>query len=604
VAAATHNRDGRGSVTLGNGATLFGPSWANAVGPKPLVRSRDSGSSGADAATLALCFGTADGGARLDPAKVTGKIVVCERGGNALVNKASAVKEAGGVGMLLVNTPTSAQTQLALVFAVPGIHLASSDYAALDAYAQTAGATATINKANAVFDVPSPTTASFSSRGPLQAGNGDLLKPDITAPGQDIMAGVAPYTYGGEYFSLLSGTSMSSPHIAGIAALFKELKPTWSPMAIKSALMTSAGNVLDGPDTNPLVIFRQGAGHVQPNSAADPGLVLDSNFADWLGFLCGTQLPTSFCTSAGVPVLDPSNLNTPSIAIGDLPGTQTVTRRVTNVGNSAATYAASHTGMTGFTVEVSPASLTLAKGETKSFTVKFTRTAAALNAYTGGQLTLSDGVHRVRLPMVVRPLALAAPAQVSGSYSVTFGYDGPFSATPRGLVPAVLSNGTVADDPTNGDCSLAAPNAQIIDVVVPAGTTYARFATFDADVNAGSDLDVCVFTSAGAAVGASAGGTSAEEVSLANPTAGTYRVVVHGWGVVGSTPFKLHSWLLGSTAAGNMTVSAPANAVTGTTGTITLGFNGLAAGTKYLGSVAYGGAEALPAPTIVRVDQP
>jgi len=246
VAAGTHNRDGRGSVTLGNGATLLGASWANAIGPKPLVRSRDTGLAGADAATLALCYGTADGGgARLDPAKVAGKIVVCERGGNVLVNKVAAVQAAGGVGMLLVNTPTSNQTQLALVYAIPAIHLSSTDYTALNAYAQTAGATATINQAAAIFNVPAPLTASFSSRGPLLAGGGDLLKPDIIAPGQDILAGVAPYTYGGEYFSLLSGTSMSSPHIAGIAALFKELKPTWSPMAIKSALMTSAGDVLD-----------------------------------------------------------------------------------------------------------------------------------------------------------------------------------------------------------------------------------------------------------------------------------------------------------------------------------------------------------------------
>ena len=44
-------------------------------------------------------------------------------------------------------------------------------------------------------------------------------------------------------------------------------------------------------NTDPLVIFRQGAGHVQPNRAADPGLVFDSGLNDWLGFLCGTQLP-------------------------------------------------------------------------------------------------------------------------------------------------------------------------------------------------------------------------------------------------------------------------------------------------------------------------
>ena len=66
-----------------------------------------------------------------------------------------------------------------------------------------------------------------------------MLKPDLIAPGQDILAGVAPPGNGGALFDLYSGTSMSSPHIAGIAALMKEPHPTWSPMAIKSALMTT-----------------------------------------------------------------------------------------------------------------------------------------------------------------------------------------------------------------------------------------------------------------------------------------------------------------------------------------------------------------------------
>ena len=105
-------------------------------------------------------------------------------------------------------------------------------------------------------------------------------------------------------------------------------------------------------------------------------------------------------------------------------------------------------------------------------------------------------------------------------------------------------------------------------------------------------------------VGGSGSGTSAEEVNLLNPAAGTYTVVVQGWGVVGSSPFKLHTWLLGSASAGNMTVSAPATAVTGATGTINLTFSGLAPATKYLGSVVYGGAAGMPNPTIVRVDTP
>lgn len=71
---------------------------------------------------------------------------------------------------------------------------------------------------------------------------------------------------------------------------------------------------------------------------------------------------------------------------------------------------------------------------------------------------------------------------------------------------------------------------------------------------------------------------------------------------LGSNPFKLNTWLLGSTAAGNMTVSAPASAVTGATGAIGISTSGLTASTKYLGSVVYGGAAGMPNPTIVRID--
>ncbi len=66
---------------------------------------------------------------------------------------------------------------------------------------------------------------------------------------------------------------------------------------------------------------------------------------------------------------------------------------------------------------------------------------------------------------------------------MTFGYTGPFTATARGLIPAAITAGTVADDPTDSTCSLTSPNAQLIPVTIAAGTTYARFSLFDADVN-------------------------------------------------------------------------------------------------------------------------
>jgi hypothetical protein len=616
VAAGTHNRTGAGSVTLGNGVTVNGASLAIAVGPAPFIDSVNAGLPGADATAVSLCFTAADNGGKpvLDPAKVAGKIVLCDRGVNARVAKSQAVKDAGGVGMVLANvTPNSLNADFHFV---PTVHVADTARAALKAYAATTGATARIAQSTILFNVPAPQTAAFSSRGPLTAGGGDLLKPDIIAPGQDIIAAVAPTPpNAGFSFNLLSGTSMSSPHVAGLAALLKNLHPDWTPMMIKSALMTSASDVIDGPNTTSTVIFRQGGGHAAPNAAADPGLILNSSFNDWLAFLCGATrgISPAACTalsSAGYS-LDPSNLNGASIAIGDLASSQTVKRTVTNVGDNPATYTASVTGLAGFTTVVTPSTLTLAPGQSGSFSVTLTRTTATINTYVGGQLTWTDGPHRVRLPVVVRPLALVAPTQVSGtggplSYNVTFGYTGAFTATARGLIPAVVTSGTVADDSddTFPVPPVTGPDVVAIPITVPAGTTYARFSTFNADVAPGSDIDLYVANSSGTLIGVSGGGTSNEEVNFVNLAAGNYTVYVHGFAVNGTTPFKLYAWVLGSTAAGNMAVTAPAAATQGATGTINLTFSGLTAATKYLGSVAYGGSEGLPNPTIVRIDTP
>ena len=605
VAASTHDRFYSGSLTLGNGATYSGASLTGPAGPAPIINSDSAGLAGQNPVEVALCYpGT------LDPVKVSGKIVVCDRGVIARTDKSAAVKLAGGVGLVLANT--SSNSLNADLHTVPTVHISHLDRPAVRAYAITAGATASLSQGTAsVGLVTAPTMASFSSRGPLIAGGGDLLKPDITAPGVDVLAAYSPVA-GGRDFDFLSGTSMSSPHMAGLAALMKQRFPSWSPMAIKSALMTTAyqttksgvaGQIFGNP-------FSFGAGHVDPNKALNPGLVFDSGFGDWLGFLCGTQLPTSFCTNAGVPVLNPSDLNMPSIAIGDMAGTQTVTRKVSNVSGQRVTFTAASSGLVGTTVSISPASFTLNVGQSQTIAVTFARTDAPLNIYRNGAIVwTSDKGHTVRIPTVVRPVALAAPTAVSSSgaaisYGVTFGYTGAFTAVPRGLVAAALTSGTVNQDPDQTfDPSDTAGTVAIL-VSIPAGTTHARFSLFDADVAAGSDIDLYVYNSSGAQVGGSGGGTSAEEVNLSNPAAGTYTVYVHGWGLPsGTSAFKLHVWALGSADAGNMSVSAPASATLGATGTITITPSGGLAAGKYLGAIVYGGAPGLPAPTIVRVDK-
>lgn len=608
VAAGTHSREGVGSVALGNGVSFSGASFAAAAVSAPMIAAEDAGLAGADPTALRLCFGASDGGATLDPAKVAGKIVVCDRGVSARVNKSLAVLEAGGVGMVLVNTsPNSLNADF---HAVPSVHVADTGRAAILAYAKTAGASGTVSQSQVVDTAPAPFTASFSSRGPLRAGGGNLLKPDIIAPGQDIVAGVAPPANFDELFAVYSGTSMSSPHVAGLAALMKEKHPDWSPASIKSAMMTTAGDVLDGPNTSATVIFRQGAGHVQPARMFEPGLVYDSGFADWLAFICGAE-PGGGC--GGVTPIHPSNLNVPSIAIGAVAGVQKVVRTLTNVTRRTISVAPSVAGMVGFDVQVSPAVLVVPPGESRSFEVTFTRTDAPLNAYTGGQLTWSNERYSVRSPIVARPVALAAPATVSSNggpvaYDIGFGYSGSFSATARGLVAPTVTPAVVAQDPDQTFDPADPTGTFAAQVTIPAGTTYARFATFDADVNPGADIDMYVYLGA-SLVGASTTGTSGEEVNFAfaNPTAGpiVLTVYLHGWGTAGpATPFKLHEWYVGATATGNMTVGAPAAATLGASGNVSLSFSDLAPATRYLGSVVYGGEAGATAPTLVRVDTP
>ncbi|TMR96397.1 S8 family serine peptidase [Nonomuraea basaltis] len=461
VAAGTHNRGTEGSATLGNGVAYSGASLAaTKAGPAPLIDATAAGVAGADPARLAQCYAAKDNGGKavLDPAKVRGKIVVCDRGVTPRVNKSIAVAEAGGIGMIMTNVDENSLN--ADLHSVPSVHLAVKDRQAVKDYAAGDGATATIEQAKVSGDAPAPYVAAFSSRGPLSAGGGDVLKPDVTAPGQDILAAVAPPGHSGNEFDLSSGTSMASPHVAGLAALLKDLHPDWSPMAIKSALMTTGRDVLDGAHP-----FAQGAGHVTPNSAADPGLVYDSGVKDWIAFLCGTTkgVKQEVCDALAKRgySFDASELNTPSIAIGRMTGTQKVTREVTNVGRSIATYTASVSGLSGLTAKVSPSRLTLWPGQTKSFTVEFTHTTAPMNSYQSGQLTWKDRDHTVRVPLLVRP----APETWAASYGVAGGRDSAeeialdpkgrrvyvsgasFGSTPGALSPKIA---TVAYDAATG----------------------------------------------------------------------------------------------------------------------------------------------------------
>jgi Fibronectin type-III domain/Subtilase family/PA domain len=613
VAAGTHNRSGSTTITLGNGSSYTGASLTNGVGPAPLIRAQDAGVAGADPNRLRQCFSDP---VVLDPAKITGKIVVCERGGaapaNARVDKSLAVKNGNGVGVVVANVAAGASINADL-HSLPAIHVDNVAGAAIATYAQSAGATATIAQAQVNGNEPAPAVAGFSSRGPSLAGGGDILKPDFMLPGQDIVAAVAPPGNGGKDFDVFSGTSMSSPHVAGVAALLTQAHRDWSPAAMRSAMATTAHQNIVGGYTP----FGAGAGQVQPNLAVNPGLVYDAGFNDYLAFLKGQGLCCA--TTSSIPALDASDLNQPSLAVGDLAGVQTLTRKVTNVGGAAATYTATVVPPLGFTVSP-PAPLSLAAGETKSYSVTITRTdGAPLNTYRFGSLTWSDGTHSVKSPIVVRPVAIAAPAEVNGtgasgntSFAIKMGYNGDLAYVVRGLIPSQVFSGTVPDDPTsNFNTGNPAGNQGISthDIVVPAGTSLLRVSMFDPETDGEDDIDLYLYRvnadSSLTLVGTSGSGTSAEQIQLSNPTTATYRLFVHGWETDGpDAVYKLHAWALGTAAAGNLTATGPSSATTGGTGTVNLAWTGLEAGKKYFGQLRYDQGATTHATTIVRVDVP
>jgi hypothetical protein len=291
-----------------------------------------------------------------------------------------------------------------------------------------------------------------------------------------------------------------------------------------------------------------------------------------------------------------------------------MTRTVTNVGGAAATYNANAV-LPGFTVDVQPATLTLAPGAKGTFTVKLTRTTAPLNTWVYGKLTWSDGMHTVRSPLTARAATIAAPASVaseatSGTKVVTIGtgFGGPLAIAKSGLIPATEFNSTVvkASDTSNAVCTGGGgTGVNVHTVTIPAGTTKARFALYDSDTSGDglSDLDLVVARGT-TVVGTSGGSTSNEMVTLTNPPAGDYKVCVVGYAPVGgSATYKLSTWVLNPAATGgNFKVMAPSMVALGGTASVSLSWSGLPTGKRHLGAVGFVSGGAVVATTMVEVD--
>jgi hypothetical protein len=592
VAASTHFNF-ENTVVLGNGAKYKGASISKTAVPStPLVNSSAVGAAGVSATDVGLC---APGS--LDPAKATGKIVVCVRGVYDRVAKSAAVKQAGGVAMVLAN-PSPGQSLDADFHSVPTVHLEKASGDAVSTYAGATGATAAIELGDTTgaATTPLPQIAGFSSRGPAVANDSDLIKPDITAPGVSVLAAVAPPSNSGRNYDLYSGTSMASPHVAGLAAFMLGVHPDWAPMTVKSAMMTTAYDLKTSTGAANQNPFDQGAGHVDPTKFFNPGLVVTSDEDDWMSFFEGQ----GFDFGPEVSPMAATALNTPSIAQGQVTASTRLTRTFT--GLQAGTWDVD-ASVPGFTATPDKAKVVIAKaGDSVAVNFEFTRTTADLATFATGFVTLT-GPTTVRLPVALRPVSVKAPAEVSGTgasgratVDVTAGYSGTLTVKPSGLAKA----NTVAQ-------SVAAGADYQRPVTVAAGTKVARF---DLDAtNDAADLDLYVYKTddAGtptAVAGESATGSADESVTLTAPAAGKYLVVVDGFSAApgeSSIAYRYDEFLVGENGLGGLTAQPnPVPVVQGQATEFDAVWSGLGGG-RYLGLLEYDGALA---PTYLHVDVP
>ena len=626
-AAGTFDESFPMTVTLGNGSTYPGVGRGSGVGSSPLIDSVNAGVSGANATNVELCFSTASNGGTpaLDPAKVAGKIVLCKRGINARVDKSLAVQEAGGVGMILYNANDAQEFDADFHF-VPTDHINNTNGLAIKTYITSAGssATASLTPTAGAPTPEAPVVAGFSSRGPSLFSGGDLGKPDILAPGVDMVAAVSPENHAGNLWDSESGTSMATPHIAGIAALLISKHPDWTPMEVKSAMMTTAnpldnqGNPIQGAsgNANP---FDMGSGQVTPGPAFDPGLVYNSGIVDWLEYSCGVGVHLfnsngDICNQ--VPAIKANQLNYPSIAAGALPGTQTITRTVTNVGGDS-DYTAHVTAPAGYSVQVSPSSFKIKHDKSVTYTVTITRTTAPLNAYQFGQLVWTDQHHHsVRSPISIQGVALSAPSTASGtgatgstSVPLTAGYNGTLNTSVTGLAKSTVTPATLDDavafDPNN---PAASSSTERVDVTIPSGTALARFATYSDDYPAGTDVDVFVYQNVSGVlhlVGQSAGGSATETVTFRNPPGGANLVMFENafdTGSASTITAMPNVYLVPNSDAGNLTATPASQSVTlGNPVSVTLNWSGLASG-RWLGMLTYDDGTNTIGQTTVSID--
>ncbi|XP_051145151.1 subtilisin-like protease SBT4.14 isoform X2 [Andrographis paniculata] len=413
VAASGIDRQLRSKVELGNGEIVSGIG-VNTFEPKkklyPLTSGIDVAKNSDTKEASRYCIENS-----MDPTKVQGKLIYCKLGSWGID---SVVRGLGGIGTVI---ESESFLDAAQIFMAPATMVNGTIGEKINNYMHsTKSASAVIHKTEEV-KIEAPFVASFSSRGP-NPGSKHVLKPDITAPGIDILASYTPLKSltglkgDTQYsnFTFMSGTSMACPHVGGVAAYVKSFHPTWSPAAIKSAIMTTAKGMQ--PKVNRDKEFAYGSGQLNPTKAIKPGLIYDIDDMSYIQFLCregykGSAIGTLLgqgpinCSKL-LPAKSEDAINYPTMQLALKRNQETTIgvfrRTVTNVGPRISVYNATIKAPKGVQITVKPMSLSFSKPlQKRSFTVVVKAKLKANVLIKSGLLIWRCGNYTVRSPIVV-----------------------------------------------------------------------------------------------------------------------------------------------------------------------------------------------------------
>ncbi len=354
-----------------------------------------------------------DDGCNAYPAgEFTGEVAVIRRGTCSFSIKVNNAAAAGAVAVVIANNAAGEIAPVVTGTTIPVFGVTQAEGNQMRDFV-AANPTATASFAYPATIIPNTVDAlaAFSSRGP--AANFELVKPDITGPGVNILAVTAGTTITGSenIVGAISGTSMASPHHAGSAALLRQAHPTWSAPEIRSALALSASQVVlleDG--TTPAHPFAGGSGRLQVDRAAEASLVMHETFANY---------------QAANPATggDIKTLNLPSLANRNCIPNCSFTRTFRNTRSFGALW---RVDVEGFSGTANPQLLWIPAGASRSVTITIDgSTIPATGAWSFGRVNLShrlsggqvDDGSALGMPiaLAVQPPVLSLPAAATGT---------------------------------------------------------------------------------------------------------------------------------------------------------------------------------------------